>query len=421
MRAIGQFISGNAGLLFFGFLLTFFSSFGQTFLISLYVPEIGSVFDLSNTELSSLYAVATLGSAFTLPWVGRYVDVVSLWRFTLGVLLGLAVSLGLLSTAPHPLLVLLGFFGLRLFGQGLMSHTSISTMARAYEADRGKAISLATLGHPAGEASLPLLIAFIIGWAGWRGALQYSAAAIVLLVIPAGYFLLRAVPQRVLNPKESAAIREVGTEDQKTIKNPFRLLRTREFWIITPAVFLLGFLNTAIFFFQVQIGASKGWDAEWVAGSLAAFALASALGMFFAGPIVDRLTARQVYPFFLITYIMGLVLLSSSSARLIYPASLFLMGLSHGAGSTIKNAVLAEIYGVQIIGSVRSLFTTMVVFSTALGPVSFGFLIDNGFSYNTILLASAAMVALGMLWSLRILSPFTRRRWVAKVRGRKMR
>ncbi len=400
MRNYGRFLRENFSLLSFGFLLTLFSSFGQTFLISLYVPEIGAAFQLSNTQLSSLYAAGTLGSAFTLPWVGRYIDTVALGRFTLGVLSGLFISLLLLSVAPHPLIVLLAFYGLRLSGQGLMSHTSVSTMARAFSIDRGKAISVATLGHPSGEAILPVLVAFAIGALGWRYTLQLSALSVVVLVAPIAFFQLRAVPRVVAHPRRS--VTEGDKSAAKRAYNPLRLLRTRPFWIITPAVFLLGFLNTAVFFFQVQLGQSKGWSPEWVAGSLAAYAGASALAMLLSGPLVDRLSARRTFPFFLGPYLVGLLLLAAFRAPLIYPIALFLMGFSNGAGSTIKNALLAEVYGTEIIGAVRSFFATVMVFSTALGPVTFGLMLDLGPGFDVILLLSALCTLAVMGWSLRV-------------------
>ncbi len=137
-------------LLAFGLLLTFFSSFGQTFLLSLYVPAIEALLGISNTVFGSLYAVATLSSAFTLPWLGGRFDRMPIRAYTLMVLVGLVAALLLLSSARHLVVVVIAFYGLRLFGQGLMSHTAVSAMARYFEANRGKAIGIATLGHPLG-------------------------------------------------------------------------------------------------------------------------------------------------------------------------------------------------------------------------------------------------------------------------------
>lgn len=395
MRSFWTFIRSNSYLLLFGILLTYFSSFGQTFLISLYIPELERVFGFSNTGLSSLYAVATIGSAFSLPWIGRLIDTVSLRRFTVGVVLGLAVACILLSLAVHPIMILLGFFGLRLFGQGLMGHTSISTMARAFDANRGKAISMATLGHPLGEATLPLLVALIIGALGWRTSLQLEALSLGIFVLPLIFFLLKDQASAVIHPHQSQ-----GTEVGKS-KNPFGVMRGKSFWIITPMVFITGFLNTAIFFFQIKLGNSRGWDPAWVAGSLSVYAIASALSMMGSGPLVDSLSARRLFPFVLIPYTIGVVLLASLSHPLSYPLALVLIAISNGGGSTIKNALFAEVFGTDIIGTVRSVFMTIIVFSTALGPISFGLLLDAGWDYGQVFWFSVGLLILIILWSFR--------------------
>lgn len=400
MRILGNFIHENQRLLSFGFLLTFFSCFGQTTVVSLYVPQLGAAFQLSNTGISGLYAAATVGSAFLLPWAGRYVDTVPLMRYTAWVILLLAIALLELSFAAVPGMVLLGFWGIRFGGQGLMSNTAASVMVRGFEANRGKALSLSTLGYPVSEAIMPLVVAFLISTVGWRAALQLSSAWMVVVVLPLSLVLLRSAPETLKRPM--VLVDESDIEGAKTVRNPWRLIRGRAFWVLTPSFFLLAFINTAIFFFQVQLGYSRGWDPEWVAGSLSAFAVASACGMLVSGPLVDRFTARKLFPLFLGPYVAGLILLAAFEMPLIYPFSLLFLGLSNGMSSTIKNAVLAEIYGTSVIGSVRSLFTMMTVFSTALGPVTFGLFTDLGLSYKRLLLASAVAVVMAIAWSLKV-------------------
>jgi MFS family permease len=377
-------------LLAFGLLLTFFSSFGQTFLLSLYVPAIETLLGISNTVFGSLYAVATLSSAFTLPWLGGRFDRMPIRAYTLMVLVGLVAALLLLSSARHLVVVVIAFYGLRLFGQGLMSHTAVSAMARYFEANRGKAIGIATLGHPLGEATLPLLVTLLIGGFGWRSTLQFSALSVAIVVLPATLLLLRGARSRLKKFEASSDTDTAGTVHQSI----WQLIAERRFWIITPLVFMTGYTNTALFFFQLKLGEARGWTPEWVAGSLSAFALASALGMAGAGPLVDRLSGRQLFPGYMIPYVAGLLVLVFFHQPIAYPIALLLMGLANGSGSTIKNAMLAEIYGIQVIGKVRSVFTTIMVISTALGPISFGVLLDAEFSYGWIFSLVAGVIVL---------------------------
>ncbi len=77
------FLRDNARWLAGGFLLTFFSSFGQTFFIALSAGQIRGEFDLSHGEFGTLYMAATLASALTLPRLGRIVDRIPVSRVTL--------------------------------------------------------------------------------------------------------------------------------------------------------------------------------------------------------------------------------------------------------------------------------------------------------------------------------------------------
>ena len=169
-------------ILSLGFVFAYFSSFGQTFLISLYVPDIETWLGLNNTTMGSLYAAATVASAFSLPTLGSLFDRMKLGNYMTMILIGLMVALLVLSFSMHIIMVFIGLYMLRLFGQGLMSHTAVSTMSRYFDTNRGKAIGIATTGHPFGEATLPVLITILIGWLGWRGSLQLNAAVVLVFI-----------------------------------------------------------------------------------------------------------------------------------------------------------------------------------------------------------------------------------------------
>ncbi|WP_375579243.1 MFS transporter [Marivirga tractuosa] len=382
-------------ILSLGFVFAYFSSFGQTFLISLYVPDIESWLGLNNTTMGSLYAGATVASAFTLPTLGSLFDRMKLGSYMAMILIGLMTALLVLSFSMHIVMVFVGLYMLRLFGQGLMSHTAVSTMSRYFDTNRGKAIGIATTGHPFGEATMPVVITLIIGWLGWRGSLQFNAAIVLVFIMPLVYWLYSKKNKEQVQSESKI---DLG----KSKVSAWKILSNKAFLIIAPAVFTLGFTNTAIFFFQLKLGAAKGWSAAWVSSSLAAFAGASALGMFVAGPYIDKLTAKKLFPFVLIPYVIGVLTLLISDSRIIYPLALALMGFAHGFGSTVKNALFVEVFGVDIIGKVRSLFVTVMVLSTALGPLFFGVLVDAGYTFNEVFLRNAIGIAIVILWSFRI-------------------
>ncbi|MBN2731390.1 MAG: MFS transporter, partial [Balneolaceae bacterium] len=184
MKHYLQFVLKERRLLSFGLTFTFFSSFGQTFLISLFVPFFLTNFNLSNAAFGSLYSLATLSSAVVLPFLGKWIDRLPLKRFSLMVAMALMLAAFTVSIAWHVAILFIGLLILRVAGQGLSVHTAQTAMAKFYHYQRGKALSIASLGYPFGEAILPLVIAGLIPLLGWRGAWGSISIAIGILLIP---------------------------------------------------------------------------------------------------------------------------------------------------------------------------------------------------------------------------------------------
>nr|MBA3448750.1 MFS transporter [Pseudaminobacter sp.] len=162
------FIRDNARWLAGGFLLTFFSSFGQTFFISLSAGSIRQEYGLSHGGFGMLYMLATLASALTLPRLGQVVGRYSARNVTLCIVPMLALAAVSMAISTHIVLLALTIYLLRLFGQGMLTHTSFTATGRWFSAQRGRAMSVITLGHNSGEAVFPLIFVAISVTVGWR-------------------------------------------------------------------------------------------------------------------------------------------------------------------------------------------------------------------------------------------------------------
>lgn len=387
-------------LIGFGFLLTFLSSFGQTFVISLYLPSIQEAFSLSDGEFSSVYSGATLLSAFTITWLGRFIDKVRLTKFTKAVMISLIVFLLLLAFSYHIAILFIALYGMRLFGQGMLSHTSITSMARFFESGRGKAISFASLGHSFGEAFLPIVLVGAMYWIGWRYTLVASAGFLALC-IPYAIYLLRKnsnfTQLRKYIPKP------FSKEEEKNA-SPISILKTPAFWMIMPSSLAAAAIGTGFLLFKLKLGIAKDWSPAFIAGGFTAYAVGNAVSNLVAGFLADKFSGKNLFPIYLIPGILGISMLLVSSEMWVYIALIGGIGITNGFGSTVKNVALAEIYGERIIGSVRSLFTTVMVFSTALGPLLFGFLLDFGYSFEYIAVIAIIIYFLCTLNALRMLN-----------------
>ncbi len=168
-----HFIRQHWRFLAFGLLIAFLSSFGQIFYFGVFGGELRAAFALSHGQYGLVYSLATLGSGLAIVWAGRQLDRMSLARFVTLVALGVVTGSLFLASAQTTAILTLALFLLRFCGQGLFTHVSATSMARYFDANQGKAVSIAAKGLPLGEAVMPA-VGVALALAG------YLAAAVAL-------------------------------------------------------------------------------------------------------------------------------------------------------------------------------------------------------------------------------------------------
>lgn len=385
-------------LLSFGLSLTFFSSFGQTFLISLFVPYFLTSFELSNAAFGSLYSLATLASAIALPWLGQWIDRIPLRWYSISVAIGLMLASVMMSVSWNMITLFIALLLLRLAGQGLSGHTAQTTMARFYDTERGKALSISSLGYPIGEAILPILIAGLLTIVHWRTAWGLTAIIIGGLLIPTLYYLAGNRAPEAVQEDEGSALQNSSFENYKEIVSDHR------FFYFLPAVLTPPFWITGLFLYQIAVADDLGWSATLIASAFIAFAVSRIVFSLFAGPLVDRFTAKKLFPYYLFPMIIGLITAISSSANWTAFSYMLFFGITMGAGGTIKSALWAEVYGTKMIGTVRSLFSSLMVLSTALSPFLIGLFLDYNINMNYIFLAAIISSLFAVILAFRVFS-----------------
>ena len=132
-----SFLLSEPRLLLFGFFISYFASYGQTFFISIFNIEIRSLLNLSNSQFGLIYSLATIASAFMLIWFGKLIDKIDLRIYSFIISIGLAFGcIGMFFLTNNLYFLFFIILSLRFFGQGAMTHTSTTTMSRYYNKDR---------------------------------------------------------------------------------------------------------------------------------------------------------------------------------------------------------------------------------------------------------------------------------------------
>jgi MFS family permease len=399
---VRQFLRDNLRWIAGGFLLTYCSSFGQTFFISASIAEWQAAFGLSHGEIGRLYMFATLGSAVSLPFLGRIVDIIPEHRTILLVVPVLALATLLAAYAPSVAALLVALYLLRLFGQGMLTHIALTATGRWFDAQRGRAVSLVVLGHQGGEATLPLLFAAIAVAFGYQAGWLAATAVLLLVGLPLAYYAYR-IP-RVPSARELDEHRARPKVQSWTRRD---VLRDPMFWVLLTATTAPAFIGTTIFYHQDYMTAIHGWPPKLYATSLSLLAVTTLTCALICGALVDRFRAISILPFFLIPLGLTCFVLAGD----VSPAGLFgamvLLGISYGFSSTLFGSLWPEVYGTANLGSIRSVTVSAMVFGTAAGPGLTGTLIDRGvrlpeqmvfLGYYCILIAAVMVV---VSWQLR--------------------
>ncbi len=372
MAELTEFLRRNLSWLFAGFLLTFASSFGQTFFIAIFAGDIRQEFGLSNGAWGGVYALATMASAAVMVFAGGVTDRFRVRLIGPVILVGLAFAAMLMSFATGVVMLVAAIFLLRLMGQGMMGQTAMVAMSRWFVATRGRAISIAGLGVALGEAMLPLAFVGLMSWVEWRTLWLFVSA---LLMISAVVLILILKAERT----PQAMARESSSEGMLGLQwTRAQALRHWLFWLTLPAIMGPAAWNTAFFFHQIHFAEAKGWAHFNLVALFPIFTVTGVASMLLSGWLVDRFGSSRLAGIYLIPVAIGYLVIGLAQSLGVAAIALVFMGISVGAHSVMSAALWAEVYGTANLGRIRAMTGAFMVLGTAVGPGLCGWLIDKG-------------------------------------------
>jgi len=380
-------------VIIFGFIFTFFSSFGQSFFLGLFNPSIRETLSITHGQFGSIYASATLLSSFILVWIGKKIDDFNILKFASYVIALLAISCFLFSKISSIIFLFFSIFLMRLSGQGLMSHTASTTISRFFVKTRGRALSTTWLGLSLAEFILPLLIIFLLTFIDWRN-LWVAISILVIIILPIVTFLL--VRNIKLDSREVSNTSDIKTKDIKQWSR-IEVLKDYRFYIICLNMLAMPWVATGTFVYQSFIVSSKEWGPYVIAQSFMVYSILSVITLFLSGFLIDKFSSRKLLIYMNIPLFISTLILYHFNSPISAYIFLGLIGISNGLSNVLGSATWAEIYGVKHIGSIKALTTALMVFATAFGTALFGILIDNNFSIEQIALVSGLYTLIGFL------------------------
>ena len=385
-----MFKSLSLKVIIFGFIFTFFSSFGQSFFLGLFNSSIRDILSISQGQFGSIYASATLLSSFLLIWIGKKIDDINIFRFAFFVTLLLSFSCYFFSKISSVIFLFIAIFLMRFSGQGMMSHTATTTISRYFTKSRGKALSTCWFGLSTAEFILPVLIVFLLTITTWQNIWIFISILVLIFLPITSFFLIKKL--------NFESREETDEDDLKIIKQWKRIevLKDYRFYIICLNMLAMPWIATGVFIFQSFISESKGWGTFVIAQSFMVYSILSVITLIVSGFLIDKFTSRKLLIYMNVPLLISALVLVFFDITISAFIFLGLIGVSNGLANVLGSSTWAEIYGVKYIGSIKALTTALMVFSTAFGTALFGLLIDRDFSIEQIALVSVIYISISI-------------------------
>ena len=377
----------------FGFIFTFFSSFGQSFFLGIFNTSIRETLSITHGQFGSIYASATLCSSLLLIWVGKKIDDINIFRFAIYVTLLLSFSCFFFSKISSIVFLFIAIFLMRFSGQGMMSHTATTTVSRYFTKSRGRALSICWFGLSSAEFTLPVLMVFLLSLTTWQNIWTVIALLILIFLPIASFFLVRTVE---LDTRESTEGEEFKEENIKQWKR-IEVIKDYKFYIVSMNMLAMPWIATGVFVYQSFITESKNWGPFVIAQSFMSYSVFSVITLLVSGFLIDKFTSRKLLIFMNIPLFLSTFVIIYFDAQFTAFIFLGLIGISNGLANVLGSSTWAEVYGVKHIGSIKALTTALMVFSTAFGTALFGILIDIGFSIEKIAIISALYILISFI------------------------
>lgn len=348
-------------------------------------------FGLTRTELSTAYLFGTVGSALILPRAGRWYDrygartmlvaACLLLGVTLLFISGVDVLAAVLASAMGvPLfwfsfpLILIGYFGVRFAGQGVLTSASRNVLLVWFERRRGLVSGVRGVFVSLGFSIAPLVLAVLIDSFGWRGALWLMA-----LVVGVGFALVALVTVRdhpsvagLAADGEAVLEGEAHTAAQPQCdRTAAEAKRDPVFWLYAGALSMHALFGTAVTFHIVAIFAEAGRSREDAFAYFLPQAVVSLSVNLVASAIADHTRLKPFLLLMLLMFLTGTYGLIHLDTELGYWLLVVGFGAGGGLWGVLSNLAFIRQYGVLHLGEISGFNTAITVFASAIGPVAF--------------------------------------------------
>lgn len=378
-------IAGSLGVLF--------SIPGQTMGVSVFTDHLISNLNLSRANISLAYMIGTLSSALLMTHVGKIYDRfgVRIVAMSASLLLGLTLMflsksvvisgyLGELFNLPGNriafVVMVLGFFGIRFCGQGVLTLVSRGMVMKWFELHRGLVAALMGIVTSFGFSYSPVVFQFLIDHSEWNGAWFQLGSILILGVIPFIFLVFRDTPESCgLQMEEGVKSNPKRKKSNSNNEQSYTLQEAKKdskLWCYLAVLFFWAMYNTAFTFHITDIFKSFGRSTQDAVAIFPPITVISIIARFGGSWLSDFLKLKYIFYTIILTMLMAAIGISLPYSSLSQLLIIIGMGLSSGFFGTLTAVTWPKLYGRKHLGAISGLAMSFIVAGSAIGPYIFG-------------------------------------------------
>ena len=379
---------------------------GQTMGVSVFTESLLSDLQINRNNLSLAYLVGTLGSGLIITRAGKLYDKhgARVMAFIAGVMLGLMLvyltridrlveslkEVGWLSPAVLTFVLLaFGFWGIRFFGQGILTMVSRNMVMKWFNRRRGLANAVLGIFSALGFSVAPKILDEVIQRLEWRGAWIFLAILVGIVFAVFVIFVYRD------NPKDCGCVADGKLGAVKKSRRPpslpdhdFTLKEARKtiaFWTFTLGLSLSALYISGLTFHVVSVFEASGLTREQGLGIFIPTSLIAVGIQFLGGYASDYIRLKFLLVLFAIgmtVSIVGLTMLGGNSLG--YWMIIGGNGVVWGLYTVLIGVTWPRFYGLKNLGAISGFSLSWTVIGSALGPYMFSLSMDLTGSYDLV-------------------------------------
>jgi MFS family permease len=386
-------------------LAVYFSGPGQTYNVSVYIDSYIKEFGWSRTTVSSMYSLGTFSAGMLMGIVGKLFDRYGHRKMTIAIAVGFGAALLFMSTVNLVTELFMGFFLIRLLGQGSMGLIGGTLVPQWFIQRRGRAMSIVSIFGALSMATFPAMNIWLIKLVGWQNGWRIWMFILWVIVAPSFYFFVRTRPEDVglfpdneIPPEAEDGKFFVLEKESWTLSEA---IRTRSFWLVNYITVVPAAIITGCIFHQISILGQSGLSPEAAALISSVTSFVNLPIVLLAGGLADRYPLKYLMAItqvLLFAMVGTLYLADSMTLVLVYGV---IMGVQIGVQAIVRGVVWPDYFGRKHLSTIRGVNMMVGVIGSALGPLPFGYAYDAFGGYSEVLIASMifplAGIFIGML------------------------